>query len=120
MSEDPRKVWVNAVPHLLGIAALSALLLAGITSDRTPKSTLSRLQRAARHLRVGMTAPEAYAEITLSDDVSFAAGGTSHGHVTSFFDPRRREFLRLHFAAKDDSRTGRYEMLLIGWDASKP
>jgi hypothetical protein len=120
MSDEPRKVWTKAGPQLLGIAALAALLLAGIRSDRPTVRTLSRLQQAARRLRIGMTAPEVWAETKFSDDISFAVGGTSHFHVASLFDPRRREFLSLRFAAKHSSLTGRDEMLLVDWNLSKP
>jgi hypothetical protein len=119
MSDEPKKVWVNVFPQLLGIAALVALLLAGIRSDRPPESTLSRLQRAARLLRVGMTAPEMWAETEFVKDIFMSVGGTSHFHFALFYDPRRQEFLHLRFAAKHNPLTGDDEMLLTDWDVSK-
>lgn len=110
----------RALPPLLGIAALSAVLLAGIKSDRLPERKLSRLQRAARLLRAGMTMSDVLAATNGCDDMRFAVGGTSHFHVASFFDPRRREFLRLHFETGHSPLTGRYEMLLLDWNVSGP
>ena len=119
MSDKPRKVWIKAVPQLLGIAVLAALFLAGIRSDRPPERTLSRFQQVARHLRIGMTAPEAYAVMNFPDGISGQFSSGSWSLFITYFDPGQREFLRLSFISKTDHITGRYEKRLIGWNVSR-
>jgi len=119
MSDEPRKVGAQAVPQLLGIAALSAVLLAAIKSDRLPESKLSRLEQVARLLRADMTEPEAFVETEFVNDLFIFMGGTSRSRVTVFYEPRRREFLKLHFLRKHHPLTGRYEMLLVAWNVSR-
>lgn len=121
MSGEPRKVWTKAVPQLLGIAALAALFLAGVRSERAPEKSSSKLQQASGRLRVGMTQPEAFAATEFANDLlTIAFAGTSHSHIASFFDPRRREFLTLRFVTKHNPLIGRYESLLVDWSVSKP
>ncbi len=53
MSDERLKVWVRAVPQLVGIAALAAVLLAGIRSDHARQKGQRRPTSTRREFLAG-------------------------------------------------------------------
>jgi hypothetical protein len=89
MRNTPRKV----VLPLLGIAALSAFLVACISGYGAPETPF---EQAAKRLRVGMMLQEAYAAMKLGEP-DRGAGFSPRDRWVFYRDPKRDEDLELDF-----------------------
>ncbi len=102
MSDEPRKV----VLPLIGIAALAAVILAGVRNE-TP------FQQAVRQLRVGMTSAEARAAAHINNRRASTIAGGAYSYWASYEDPPHRESLWLAFERADS------DFRLVDWNLSR-
>jgi hypothetical protein len=102
MSDEPRKAVLSSI----GVAALAAVILAGIRTE-TP------FQQAVRQLRVGMSSAEARAAAQINDRKASTVAGGSYSYWVSYRDPTHRESLWLAFEYGDS------DFRLVDWKLSR-